>query len=215
LGRKLLEIYPRSFHYFQSRDKRRREGYQSIEQKLALLEELGHISENKLTLKGEFAASLFGYELLLSEMHDKGILEELNEVKLNILISGLVFEPRKNDQLPRLSPEAEKLRKTAEGVSHFISRREMKYRIFPYTKMPYFHLAAAVEAWTRGAKFEKLSSLTSADEGELVRYFRMIIQLLRELQRAPHTSDKLKQTAERARHLIDRDVVDAEKQLRV
>ena len=43
----------------------------------------------------------------------------------------------------------------------------------------------------------------------------MIIQLLREIQHAPHSPAKLQATAAKARRLIDRDVVDAEKQLRV
>jgi superfamily II RNA helicase len=57
--------------------------------------------------------------------------------------------------------------------------------------------------------------LTEADEGEMVRYFRMVIQLLRELMHAPHTSDKLKAAAGSAWHKINRGVVDAERQLRV
>jgi superfamily II RNA helicase len=43
----------------------------------------------------------------------------------------------------------------------------------------------------------------------------MVIQLLREIANAPHASEGLRAKARRARELIDRDVVDAEKQLRV
>lgn len=215
LGRRLFDIYPRSFHYFQSRERGRKEGYQLIEQKLKLLEDMECIADNQLTLKGEFAASLFGYELLLSELHEKNVLEELSEAKLNVLIASLIFEPRKNDHPPHLNSDVEKLQKTVEHFAHAIHRKEYKFRISPYTKFPHFHLSSAVEAWTRGEKFEKTLELTSTDEGELVRYFRMIIQLLRELRNAPHASEKLRAKAARARELIDRDVVDAEKQLRV
>lgn len=227
LGKKLLDIYPRTFHYFQYPERVRQEGYQLIERKLALLDEMGYftpqlsipnVEEGKngsLTSKGEFAASLFGYELLLSEMHGDGVLDGLGEVRLNILLSGLVFEPRKGDHLARLSSKNEGLLREAERYSRTIHRRESKYRIFPYTKLPHFHLASVVEAWTGGVTFEKLSCFTQADEGELVRHFRMIIQLLKDLSVAPHTSERLRVTADRARKLINRDVVDAERQLRV
>ncbi len=214
-GRKLLDIYPRTFHHFQSSEKMRQEGYQSIERKLTLLEEMGYLTKEGLTSKGEFAASLFGYELLLSEMHGDGVLDGLEEVKLNVLLSGLVFEPRKGDHLPHLSPKNEGLLREAERYFRNIHRRESKFRIFPCIKPPHFNMTPVVEAWTKGETFEKLSRITHADEGELVRHFRMIIQLLKDLSNAPYTSDRLRTTADHARHLINRDVVDAERQLRV
>jgi len=215
LGRGLIKIYPRSFHYFQSSKKKRHEGFDLIERKLALLQETGYFSEKGLSPKGEFAASLFGYELLLSEMWDAGILETLDELRLCSLLSGLVFEPRKGDHPSPLSRPIEKLRKEAEQHAGLIHRRESKFRISPYTKPPHFHLADAMEAWARGETFEKTLRLTTADEGELIRYFRMVIQLLRELLHAPHASERLKAVAERGRSMINRDIVDAEKQLRV
>lgn len=214
-GRRLTEIYPRSFHSFQSSKRGREEGLGLIERKLTLLDEMGHLQEKGLTLKGEFAASLFGYELLLAEMQGDGVLEELDEFRLVTLLSGLVFEPRKGDRPPELSRQNERLLKAAEHYAGMIHRREQKFRISPYTKFPHFHLAAAIEAWARGETFQRLSRLTTADEGELVRYFRMVIQLLRELLNAPHASGRLRATAQRARTLINRDIVDAEKQLRV
>ena len=186
-----------------------------IEQKLALLGDLDYLRDDRLTLKGEFAGSIFGYELLLSEMHSDGVLDELDEVKLNALLSGLVFEPRKGDHPPRLSLTNERLLRGVERYHRIVRKKESKFRIFPYTRPAHFHLVPAIEAWTKGESFEKLFRLTTADEGELVRYFRMVIQLLRELAHAPHTSDRLRTTANRAREAMNRGVVDAERQLRV
>ena len=214
-GRNLTQIYPRSFHYFQSSRKRREQGFDLMERKLALLEEMGFLKKEGLTPKGEFAASLFGYELLLSELHEAGLLEEMDEFKLSILLAGLIFEPRKGDRPPSLNRPVEKLLKAAEHYALAIHRKESKYHIFPYTKPPHFHLASAVEAWVRGESFEKLLRLTTTDEGELVRYFRMVVQLLRELMNAPHASEHLRAVAKRTRERINRDIVDAEKQLRI
>ncbi len=215
LGRKLLDIYPRTFHYFQSTYHGREEGFKLIENKLSLLYEIGCLDDKTLTLKGEFAASLFGFELILSEMHNDGMLDSLDEVRLNVLLSGLVFEPRKNDQLTRLSSKNEGILRESERYFRNIHKKESKFKIHPNTKPPFFHQAQVVEAWTRGEEFDKLFRLTHSDEGELVRHFRMIIQLLKDLINAPHTSQRLHQTAQHALRLINRDVVDAERQLRV
>jgi superfamily II RNA helicase len=222
LGHKLLEIYPRSFHFFQSSKRKRDEGLDLLKNKLALLQEMGYITDQGttetqgvLTVKGEFAASIFGFELLLTEMYTDGALEQLDEAKLNVFLAGLIFEPRKNDEAPRLNKEHGELLKMTQHYHHMIFKWESNFRITPHTKPPHFHLARAIEAWTQGKDFEKICQLTSEDEGSLVRYIRMVIQLLREIANAPHASEGLKAKARRARQLIDRDVVDAEKQLRV
>ncbi|MBI3307598.1 MAG: DEAD/DEAH box helicase [Candidatus Omnitrophica bacterium] len=214
MGRNLVSIYPRTFHHFQSFGRKREDGLALIERKLDLLEEMEYFTGEGLTTKGEFASSLFGYELILSEMQADGMLEKLDEAGLVILLASLVFEPRKGDSLPRLSSRAEKIRKAAEHYSRTIHKREAKARVFPYTKFPHLNLAPAVEAWTHGENFDKIFRLTSVDEGEMVRALRMVVQLLRELIHAPHTLQELQEKASRARKLINRDVVDAEKQLR-
>lgn len=213
-GSKLLDIYPRSFHFFQSNKKGRLKGVASIERKLALLKDLGFLAEEGLTPKGEFASWMYGYELLLSEMLEDGFLETLDEVKLCVLLAALVFEPRKN-QLSADLPSAFKIldKKSADYLRK-IHLKEGYHKVYPPTKMPYFHLAKAMEAWIGGVRFAELVSHTDVDEGEVVRYFRMTIQLLRQLRQAPQVSDKLRETAKSAIQKINRDLVDAEKQLR-
>ena len=250
LGHRLLEIYPRSFHFFQSSKRKREEGLELLKNKLALLQEMGYITdagttgtqgtsnspsknstvnwtspgnplskENRcqgtLTVKGEFAASIFGFELLLTEMYTDGALEQLDEAKLNVFLAGLIFEPRKNDEAPRLGKDHGELLKMTQHYHRMVFKWESNFRVTPHTKPPYFHLARPIEAWTQGKDFEKICQLTSEDEGSLVRYIRMVIQLLREIANAPHASEGLKAKARRARAMIDRDVVDAEKQLRI
>ena len=61
--------------------------------------------------------------------------------------------------------------------------------------------------------FEKILHLTDTDEGELIRYFRMVVQIFREIKDAPISSE-LDAKINRAIHLINRDIIDAEKQLR-
>ncbi len=215
LGLRLLEIYPKSFHYFQSSKQGREAGLELLKNKIALLTEMGYLTETGLTDKGEFAASIFGFELLLTEMYTDGALERLDEAGLNVFLAGLIFEPRKNEIPPRLSKQHEELLKLTQHYHKMVFKWESHFRITPFTKPPYFHLSKAIDAWTRGVDFERVCTLTPTDEGSLVRYIRMVIQLLREIANAPKASESLRAKARRARDLIDRDIVDAEKQLRV
>jgi superfamily II RNA helicase len=53
------------------------------------------------------------------------------------------------------------------------------------------------------------------DDGEIQRYFRMTVQVLRELAESPVAEPALQATAEKAWRRINRDVIDAEAQLRL
>ena len=213
-GSKLLEIYPKSFHHFQNNKRDREKGAAVIERKLALLAELGYMSGDSLTDKGEFASWMYGYELILSEMLEEGYLETLNESLLAALLVSLMFEPRKNQDCPRLSPALQALEKQVTRVARRIQAKESAHKVWPHTRTPEMHLAPAVEAWLAGCRFSELGRHTTVDEGEIIRHFRMVVQLLRQLKQAPRVSENLRQKAAKAMRAVNRDLVDAEKQLR-
>jgi len=66
----------------------------------------------------------------------------------------------------------------------------------------------------RQGEFAQILRFTDTDEGEVVRYFRMSIQILREMADSEVSSYLLKDRIKNTIRLINRDVVDAEKQLR-
>lgn len=213
-GEKLLDIYPNSFHFFQNNRKEHRRAIGVMERKIALLRELGHIDGHGLTEKGQFASWMYGYELLLSELLEEGFLETLDETGLSVLLCSLVYEPRRNQQAAPLSAKLAPIEKRAAFHLRKIHLKEGAQHIFPPTKLPYFNLARAVEAWVLGAPFAEMARYTEADEGELIRYLRMVVQLLRQIKQAPRVSEKLRATASSAHQKVNRDLVDAERQLR-
>ncbi|MCM8796634.1 MAG: DEAD/DEAH box helicase [Candidatus Omnitrophica bacterium] len=211
----LLKIYPLSLHYFQSRKNEQKEALRLISAKLKLLEESGYIAKDNLTEKGQFAKTVYGYELLLAELYEQKILEQLDEFGLSVLACACVFEPRKNQILPAgISKSMRRIKKICEEVYEEIKQKERRYRIYPFSKTPAFHLGLAMEAWLRGTSFEKILRFTDTDEGEVVRYFRMSVQILREINDAPVISPLLKERIHNAIKVINRDIVDAERQLR-
>jgi superfamily II RNA helicase len=210
----LFKIYPLSLHYFQSRKHEQKEAVRLIEAKLKLLRDLSYIDGNSLTDKGQFAKSVYGYELLLAELYDEKILEQLDEFGLGVLAAAVVFEPRKNQHMTGISKNSRRIKIACEEIYDRIKQKERKLRIYPFSKPAYFNLSTSMETWLRGTAFDKTLQTTDTDEGEVVRYFRMSVQILREINDAKVSSYILKGKIKETIRVINRDVVDAEKQLR-
>ncbi len=211
----LFKIYPLSLHYYQSNKNEQKQALNLLDAKLRLLKDLGYIHESKLTEKGKFAKTVYGYELVLAELYDQNILEQLDEFELGVVASAVVFEPRKNQRMPLgISKSTRTLKRTCEETYDRIKDKERRYKIYPFSKLPYFHLCSSMEAWLRGTNFDRTLQMTDCDEGEVVRYFRMSVQVLREISQAPIASYLLKDKIKETIRVINRDIVDAEKQLR-
>ena len=210
---KLYDIYPLSLHHFQEKKAGRRRAVDQLRDKVAFLTETGYIQNQELTPKGLFACKVYGYELLLSEFYACGLLEELSERDLGLLILAVVFEPRKGQPRPPLPKYLKDIERLTSDIYRAIHRGERRFHIRPFTKRPYFHLSEAMEHWLRGEAFSDILSFTPVDEGEVVRYFRMTIQVLRDIQQT-EVSDALKDKIHRLLNTIKRDVIDSEKQLR-
>ena len=191
----------------------RKKAVDLLRAKVALLKELGHIRKNKITEKGMFASKVYGYELILSEFFSAGILEKLTLHELVVLILAVIYEPRKGIPKPRLSPQAKHLERLTNDILFPLLKKEHAFRINPLSKGCHYHLSVCIESWMRGESFDRIMAETKVDEGEVIRYLRMGIQLMREIMETP-VSDELKNKLHHAIGKINRDVVDAEKQLR-
>ena len=222
-GKDLLPFYQKTLHAFQANTLQQREAFSLIERKLQLLGNLGYIqpvndaspaSSRKLTPKGEFALQIYGYELLLSELFKAGILDRLNGVDLSILMLALVYEPRRGRPAVRLPHRFRSMEEEAQGILEKIHREERRLRITPMTKGPAFDLSAGMERWIGGADFDKVVELVDMAEGELIRYLRMTVQLLRALAAARIANPALRDKAGKLLPRINRAEVDAEAELR-
>ena len=134
---------------------------------------------------------------------------------LAVLLVAAVYESRPGLSLPKTTAIGRRLEKICEEPMSHIHRAEQRFQIHPRSKAPNFQLASAMEAWFHGSPFVKLGRLCEVDDGEIVRYFRMTLQLLRQLIEAPAADEHLHRKAQLALTRINRDVVDAEQQLRM
>ncbi len=213
-GEDLFNIYPLSFHYFQTKQNQQKAAVRLMESKLKLLKELSYIQGRALTPAGQFAKAVYGYELMLAELYKEGIFEWLDEIGLGVMAAATVFEPRKNQHPPPgLSKTAQDIKSVSEKIHERIRHKESRGGIYPNSKPLHFNMTKAMEGWMHGLKFDRILQITDTDEGEVIRYFRMAIQVLREIKDAP-ISPVLDERISKAIRLINRDVIDAEKQLR-
>ena len=209
----LCDIYPRSFHYYQRKERFRHKALELLHSKVKILRELRYIKDERLTDKGRFASKIYGYELSLGELYEKGLLEDLSERELGILCLAAVYEPRKGSLRPRLSKKIRGLCDITENVVHRLHLKEKRYGITPLSKRYCYYLSPCLDAWMRKEGFDKILQHTNADEGEVIRFFRMSLQILREILDTP-VSPSLKEKIGKTISFINRDVMDTERQLR-
>lgn len=187
---------------------------EQVQRRLKLLRTLGYLGKSGPTAKGRFAIHLPGYELPATELHHAGILGELTPHEINVLVSALIYEGRRADRRTHVPRHLlGRVRRRATRVVRAIHDAERRLGIPDPVRKLDFRLGAAVWAWSRGAEFADLAAHTPAAEGDIIRTLRMTIQLLRQLSKA--TADTaLKRKLLEAQHAINRDAVDAERQLR-
>ena len=196
------------FEHFQQRQ---------IASRLKVLEELGYIEGTELLPRGEIASRISGYEMQIAQLLFGGFFEKLGEDEINVLMMVIVSEPRKDSGryrklydnrlkqiLKSADREIENLRvlETLHGVAEVTPRFETK-------------LSTAMLAWSQGCEFEELHKYADLADGDFVRSFRLVIDFLRQTRRAMAGHVTLLDKLDLCVAKINRDVVDAERQLRI
>ena len=212
LGREVHTAYDRSFAHYQQRRKDPATEPRSriIARRLRVLRRRGYVAEEGIEGAGELARKINGYEIQVSEFYFAGVFEHASLHELACIFTAIVYEPRKMDDTDprRIRPEKECL-----GLIRDWRREERRQDVAELTKRPDFGLNAVVVAWVDGASFEDLKRLSSVSEGDLVRTLRMALQLMRQLRRVLSRDDPLGDKLAAAADRMDRDVVDARRQL--
>ena len=194
------------------------ENYQrdQISYRLKVLEELGYIDGAGLLPRGKIASQIYGYEIQVTQLLFKGFFEGLHEDKLNVLAMAIVCEPKKEGYYRKLHDKRLKrlLREADQEIEH-IQVFETHYRVAEMTPKLETRLSTAILAWSQGCEFEALQQYADLADGDFVRAFRLVIDLLRQMRRAMVGHTTLLDKLDRCLDKINRDVVDAERQLRI
>ena len=213
LHERIFEACEKSFARVQRSEDEWAESMGMLEARLQVLEDMKYLDEDgKLTDKGKLCALVNGFEIPITEMYYQGVFERLNEEKLILVFVGIVYEPRGRDDGEEVRPKAKYQRAAQAAVTAF-QRAERNLGIEDTVRGVNFEMSGAALHWARGAAFEDLARQTDANDGDLVRTFRLSIQLMRQLRKAIPDDRDLGERLTGAIRLLNRDVVDAERQL--
>ena len=194
------------------------ESYQrkQIASRLKILKELGYIDTSGVLGRGQIASQIYGYEVQVTQLLFKGYFDKLNEDELNVLAMAIVCEDRKDWGYYRKleDKKIKRLLRTAYKEIEAIRILEEQYQVDPVTPKIVTKLSTAMLAWSQGCEFETLPQYVNLADGDFVRAFRLVIDLLRQVRRAAVGHDALLDKVDRCLDKINRDVVDAERQLR-
>ena len=194
------------------------ENYQcnQIAARLNVLETLGYIEELTLLPRGNTASNIYGYELQITQLLFSGFFERLSEDEINCLIVAIVSEPRKDGYFKKIKDKRIlSILGAAMNEIVDIQRIEEQHNVSDLTPLMELHLCSAMRAWSRGCEFEQLTDYADLDPGDFVRTFRLVIDQLRQIRRAMPAHTALVDKLNRCIGKINRDVVDAERQLRI
>ena len=155
-----------------------------------------------------------GYEIAVTEAYEDGWIFRCDPVQLAMLFAAMVYESRRfDDSAPptrtlkgiarAVHPAHGGLRLDGAGAPAWAHRRGCR------TSASRDPSSSGPRAWPSTASSRK----TSLAPGDLVRVLRMTIQLLRQVEHSLAAEDPTREGLRAARERIDRDVVDARRQL--
>ena len=184
---------------------------------LAVLDDpIGYIADGGLTAKGKFAAAVQGFEVHAAEFLEGGVLHGLDPDRLVLLFCAVVYEERRGDSSDRVDPVAlEGFRTRAEHRVTLLRRKEAEAGLDEFSKELDWNVSGPALKWAEGCAWEDLAEYTTASDGDLVRTFRQAIQVMRNVRNALHHmgAGDLEERLNRAIASVNRDVVDAKRQL--
>jgi len=222
LGDRIYSAWESSFNNFQwsrmsrkKREKNRNKQVSVIRKKMGILNELGYIEDTGLSPKGKVAALINGYELQAAELLFSGLLEWFNEVQINVVLGAILFEERRGDLFSRMNKKLlGEHRFDVDRCIENVIAAERKHGVRRTVSKPNFKIAEVISDWCAGAEMRDLEKHTNASPGDLVRTFRLTIQLIRQIRKAMPRNPALSEKLGRCIELINREEVDALRQLK-
>lgn len=181
-----------------------------------VLRRLGFCTPNDIIeLKGRVACELTsGDELLLTELIFNGNFNELTPEVSAALLSCFAFQERCKEA-PKLKAELSEplknMREIAAKIAKIMKDSKMEVIEKDYVESFRHELMEVVYEWCKGATFTQICKMTDVYEGSLIRMFKRLEELVKELIDAAMTigNTVLKEKMEKVLTLIHRDIVSA------
>ncbi|KAF1830665.1 antiviral helicase [Decorospora gaudefroyi] len=182
-----------------------------------VLRRLGFIDDaDVVQLKARVACEIStGDELVLSELLFNRFFNELTPEQCAACLSCFIFE-EKTQEVPALKEELAKPYREIQQQARVIAKMSQESKLTvneeEYLKSFKYELMEVVFAWSKGATFAQICKMTDVYEGSLIRLFRRLEELLRQIAQAAKVmgSEELEQKFTAALELVRRDLVAAQ-----
>lgn len=142
-------------------------------------------SADVVEMKGRVACEIStGDELLLTEMMFQGVFNDLSVDQAVALLSCFVFDEKvdaKAKLQEELSAPLRLMQETARRIVKVSNECKMNMEEQAYVDKFKPELMDVVFAWCQGAKFYQICKMTDVYEGSLIRIFRRLEELLRQM----------------------------------
>ncbi|KAI9252558.1 rRNA-processing arch domain-containing protein [Helicostylum pulchrum] len=142
-------------------------------------------SSDVVEMKGRVACEIStGDELLLTEMMFQGVFNDLSVDQAVALLSCFVFDEKveaKAKLQEELSAPLRLMQETARRIVKVSNECKMNMEEQAYVDKFKPELMDVVFAWCQGAKFYQICKMTEVYEGSLIRIFRRLEELLRQM----------------------------------
>lgn len=181
-----------------------------------VLRRLGFTTANDIIeLKGRVACEIStGDELLLTELIFNGNFNDLSLEQCAALLSCFVFQERAKE-VPRLKPELAEPLKSMQDMATKLAKifKECKIELVEkeYVESFRLELMEVTYSWCKGASFTQICKMTDVYEGSLIRMFKRLEEMLRQMVTAAKTigNAALEEKMEKAIEMVHRDIVSA------
>lgn len=188
----------------------------------AILEKTGNLADNFPTQQGKITMSLrCENELYLSEIILSGLLDNLNVVELSSVICAITSEDTRANDDEVAKPCSKTVRKTLNKIKDirrkiFLMERDNNIENPMYINTTYCWF---IEYWI-GANlnpennnletWENMFSETEISQGDVVRTFKRVIDVLRQITTLEDIPEAIKQNAREGMKLINIEPVNAD-----
>ena len=217
---RLYEAWERSFAQYQvrgssrkAREHQRVAQRREVDRRLELLTDLGYLDGERVTPRGKIARLLSGHEIQVTELLFSGALENLPPKAVVMIFVALIHEERGRFRRHVPAKVFGGLRRVVTGTVERAAGLERRAGIEPGMKLPDWGLSEAVLAWYGGAPVDELEDHMDATLGDFCRVLRMAIQLMRNTRRSIDRDWDLATVLDEAVLAVNRDEIDARRQL--
>lgn len=147
-------------------------------------------------------------ELFIAQIIFSNVLENLSPAQLAAVVCAITTEDLRID-IPYL-PISEPVRKTLNLIRNIrrkLEKVQNRYSVeAPMYINPYF--SSLIELWVEGAEWETIIEQIDMGEGDIVRSFKRVVDVLRQFTTVANVPESLVFTAHEAIEKIQREPVD-------